>query len=38
MAVLPMTVVPSILASLLAAALPVRMAVRIVPAQVLKED
>jgi len=38
MIVLPMTLVPSILASLLAAALPVRMAVGIVPAQVLKED
>ncbi len=38
MAVLPMTLIPSILASLLAAALPVRMAVGIVPAQVLKED
>ena len=37
-AVLPMTLVPSILASLLAAAIPVRMAVRIVPAQVLKEE
>jgi putative ABC transport system permease protein len=38
MIVLPMTLIPSILASLLAAALPVRMAVGIVPAQVLKED
>ncbi len=38
MIVLPMTLVPSILASLLAAALPVRMAVGIVPAKVLKED
>jgi len=36
--VLPMTLVPSVAASLLAAALPVRMAVRVVPAQVLKED
>jgi putative ABC transport system permease protein len=36
--VLPVTLVPSIAASLLAAALPVRMAVRVVPAQVLKED
>lgn len=38
MIVLPMTLVPSILAALLAAALPVRMAVGIVPAKVLKED
>lgn len=38
MIVLPMTIIPSILASLLAAALPVRMAVGIVPARVLKED
>jgi len=38
MAVLPVTLVPSIAASLLAAALPVRMAVRVVPAQVLKEE
>ena len=38
MIVLPMTLVPSILASLLAAALPVRMAVGIVPAKVLKEE
>ena len=38
MIVLPMTLVPSILAALLAAALPVRMAVAIVPAKVLKED
>jgi len=37
-AVLPMTLVPSLCASLLAAALPVRMAVRIVPAQVLKDE
>jgi putative ABC transport system permease protein len=36
--VLPMTLIPSILAALLAAALPVRMAVGIVPARVLKED
>ena len=36
--VLPMTLFPSVTASLLAAALPVRMAVRVVPAQVLKED
>lgn len=38
MVVLPMTLIPSILASLLAAALPVRMAVGIVPAQVLKDE
>ena len=38
MIVLPMTLGPSILAALLAAALPVRMAVAIVPAKVLKED
>jgi len=38
MIVLPMTLLPSVAASLLAAALPVRMAVRIVPAKVLKED
>jgi putative ABC transport system permease protein len=38
LAVLPMTLIPSVCASLLAAALPVRMAVRIVPAQVLKEE
>ena len=38
MIVLPVTLIPSIAASLLAAALPVRMAVRVVPAQVLKED
>jgi putative ABC transport system permease protein len=37
LAVLPMTLRPSVCACLLAAALPVRMAVRIVPAQVLKE-
>ncbi|MDO8722865.1 MAG: ABC transporter permease [Syntrophales bacterium] len=36
--VLPMTLVPSVAAALLAAALPVRMAVRVAPAQVLKED
>ena len=36
--VIPMTLVPSVVAALLAAALPVRMAVRVVPAQVLKED
>ena len=36
--VLPVTLIPSIAASLLAAALPVRMAVRVVPAQVLKEE
>ncbi|WP_298271389.1 FtsX-like permease family protein [Geobacter sp.] len=36
--VVPMTLVPSVAASLLAAAIPVRMAVRVVPAQVLKED
>jgi putative ABC transport system permease protein len=38
MVVLPVTVIPSLLAAFLAAALPVRMAVRIVPAQVLKEE
>lgn len=38
MAVLPMTLIPSVVASLLAAAIPVRMAVRVVPAQVLKEE
>ena len=38
MIVIPVTLVPSIAASLLAAALPVRMAVRVVPAQVLKEE
>jgi len=36
--VLPVTLIPSVGASLLAAALPVRMAVRVAPAQVLKED
>ena len=36
--VIPMTLLPSVLAALLAAAMPVRMAVRVVPAQVLKED
>jgi putative ABC transport system permease protein len=36
--VIPLTLFPSVAASLLAAALPVRMAVRVVPAQVLKED
>jgi putative ABC transport system permease protein len=36
--VLPVTLVPSLAAALLAAALPLRMAVRVVPAQVLKED
>jgi putative ABC transport system permease protein len=36
--VIPLTLIPSVGASLLAAALPVRMAVRVVPAQVLKED
>lgn len=36
--VLPMTLIPSIAASLLAAALPVRMALAIAPARVLKED
>jgi len=35
--VLPMTLIPSVIASLIAAAIPVRMAVGIVPAQVLKE-
>lgn len=38
MAVLPVTLLPSLAAALLAAAIPVRMAVRIVPAQVLKEE
>ncbi len=38
MAVLPVTLLPSLFAALLAAAIPVRMAVRIVPAQVLKEE
>jgi putative ABC transport system permease protein len=38
MMVIPLTLIPSVLTSLLAAALPVRMAVRVVPAQVLKED
>ena len=38
MIVLPVTLIPSIAASLLAAALPVRMAVRVVPAQVLKDE
>lgn len=38
MMVLPVTLIPSIAAALLAAALPVRMAVRVVPAQVLKEE
>ena len=38
MIVIPMTLIPSVVAALLAAALPVRMAVRVVPAQVLKED
>lgn len=37
-AVLPVTIVLSLLASLIAVALPLRMAVRIVPAQVLKEE
>lgn len=37
-AVLPVTVVLSLLASLIAVALPLKMAVRIVPAQVLKEE
>lgn len=37
-AVLPMTLIPSVIASLLAAAIPVRMAVGVVPAQVLKEE
>ncbi|WP_298433600.1 FtsX-like permease family protein [Geobacter sp.] len=36
--VLPVTLIPSVAAALLAAVLPVRMAVRVVPAQVLKED
>jgi len=36
--VVPMTLVPSVIASLLAAAIPVKMAVRVVPAQVLKEE
>lgn len=36
--VIPMTLIPSLATSLLAAALPVRMAARIVPAQVLKEE
>jgi putative ABC transport system permease protein len=36
--VLPVTMLPSIMASLLAAALPVRMAVSVVPAKVLKEE
>lgn len=36
--VIPLTLIPSLAASLLAAALPVRMAVRVVPAQVLKEE
>lgn len=38
LAVLPVTVLPSVFAALLAAAIPVRMAVRVVPAQVLKEE
>lgn len=38
MIVLPVTLVPSLAASLLAAVIPVRMAVRVVPAQVLKEE
>lgn len=38
MAVLPVTLIPSVVASLMAAAIPVRMAVRVVPAQVLKEE
>lgn len=38
MIVLPVTLLPSITASLMAAALPVRMAVKVAPAQVLKED
>lgn len=38
MIVLPVTLFPSATASLLAAAIPVRMAVRVVPAQVLKEE
>lgn len=36
--VLPVTLIPSIAAALLAATMPVRMAVRVVPAQVLKEE
>jgi len=36
--VVPMTLVPSVIASLLAGAIPVKMALRIVPAQVLKEE
>jgi putative ABC transport system permease protein len=36
--VLPVTLVPSLLAALLAAALPVRMALGIVPAKVLKDE
>jgi len=36
--VIPMTLIPSVGAALLAAAMPVRMAVRVVPAQVLKEE
>ncbi len=36
--VIPVTLVPSVIASLLAAAMPVRMAVRVMPALVLKED
>lgn len=38
MIVIPLTLIPSLGSSLLAAALPVRMAVRVVPAKVLKED
>lgn len=38
MIVLPVTLIPSLAAALLASAIPVRMAVRVVPAQVLKED
>ncbi len=38
LSVLPMTLIPSVIASLLAAAIPVRMAVGVVPAQVLKEE
>ena len=38
MIVLPVTLIPSVAASLMAAALPVRMAVRVAPAQVLKEE
>jgi len=38
MIVLPVTLIPSLAASLLAAVLPVRMALGVVPAQVLKEE